>query len=205
MRECLNGSPEPQEIITLIDKPFSAAELRRYPSHPSPLSQCESPCERVSTDEFPSTTHSYPKILALGIVLPEIELGEGIERRRSQDSLDDNERPIENDDHYTAAKAMVLPMWQSRNSYQAIKWMVEICLKPDTEKFSTDQACVRSNLYTYIAVPLGRLFRRAWSRDTNLETFSPNLVNFKSTEFRSDDLELLDSEAAASNNLEPPV
>jgi hypothetical protein len=203
MRECLSGSPEPQEIIILIDKPFFAAELSRNPSQPCPPSQCESSCGNDSTDGFPSATHPYPKILALGIMLLEIELGEGIEMHRSQDSLDDKGRPIENDDHYTAVRVILSPMWQRRNSYQAVKGMIEICLKPDIGKLGTDQACVRSKLYTYIVAPLGKLFRQAWSRDKDPEAFSPNPVSFKSTEFRSDDLELLGCDAAASKNLEP--
>ncbi|KAL6408085.1 hypothetical protein AUP68_08458 [Ilyonectria robusta] len=205
MRECLNGSPEPQEIITLIHKPFFAAELRRYPSQLNPPSQCESSYENDSTDEFPSTTHSYPKILALGIMLLEIQLGEGIERHRSKDSLDENGRPIENDDHYTAAKVMLSPMWRSRNSYQAVKGIIELCLKPDTGKLGMDQARVRDNLYTYIVAPLDRLFRQAWSRDIDPEAFCPNPVSFKSTEIRSDGFELIKSEATTSSNLEPPV
>lgn len=203
MRERLNGSPEPQEIITLIHRPFFAAELRQSPSQPNPP-QCESSCEKDFTDKFPSTTHLYPKILALGILLLEIELGEGIERHRSEESLDENEQPIENDDHYTAGKVILSPMWERRNVYQAVKEMIEICSKPDTGKLGTDQACVRDNLYTHIVAPLGRLFRQAWSRDKDPEAFSPNPVSFKSTEFPSDDFELLNSETAASNDLETP-
>ncbi|TGJ84207.1 hypothetical protein E0Z10_g4570 [Xylaria hypoxylon] len=202
MRERLNGSSEPQEVITLIHKPYFATEL----SPPLASSTCASPSE-CSTEQdlmqrFPSATHFHPKILALGIMLLEIELGEGIELHRLEESFDD-ENLIENDDHFTAGRIILSPMWEKRNMYQAVKEMIEICLKPDTGKFGIEEAPARDNLYTYIVAPLGRLFRQAWSRDGDPESFSADPVSFKATEFPSDDLEPFNLDSRATNDLSP--
>ncbi|CZR58257.1 uncharacterized protein PAC_08148 [Phialocephala subalpina] len=204
MRECINGSPEPQEIVTLIHKPFFAAEFRPVPTQGNPVQEVDSSSEKDFTEKFPSMSHSYPKILALGIMLLEIELGKGIEQHLSDESPGEDEQQIDNYDHYNAGRIILSPMWERRNTYQAVKEMIEICLKPDIGKLGTDQACIRNNLYTYVVAPLGRLFRQAWSRDKDPETFSPDPVSFNSTELPSDDSELLNSEATTSNGLETP-
>ncbi|KAF2963128.1 hypothetical protein GQX73_g10440 [Xylaria multiplex] len=202
MRECLDGSSESQEIITLIHKPYFATELSPPPVRLSCESQSGCSAEQDFKQRFPSATHFHPKILALGIMLLEIELGEGIELHQVEESLDD-ENPIENDDHFTAGRIILSPMWERRNVYQAVKEIIEICLKPDTGKFGIEEVPARDNLYTYVVAPLGRLFKQAWSRDKDPESFSPDPVSFKVAEFPSDNLKPPHLDSSATNDLSP--
>lgn len=132
-------------------------------------------------------------------MLLEIELGEGIEQHRTKEFLGDNE-PIENDDHYTAAIIIFSPMWAKRNTYRAVKEIIEIFLKPDIGKLGVQEACVRQNIHTHIMAPLARLFRQAWSHDGDPESFSPDPIHFRSTDFPSENLESVSSVPATFNN-----
>ncbi|RWA11934.1 hypothetical protein EKO27_g3171 [Xylaria grammica] len=201
MRERLNGSSKPHEVITLIHKPYFATELSPSSTRSSRVSQSECSTEEDVMQRFPSATHFHPKILALGIMLLEIELGEGIELHQLEESLDDE--PIENDDHFTAGKIILSPMWEKRNVYQAVKEMIEICLKPDTGKFGIEEGPARDNLYTYVVAPLGRLFRQAWSRDRDPESFSPEPVSFKATDFPPDNTKPFYLDPRATDDLSP--
>lgn len=202
MRERLNGSSEPQEVITLIHKPYFATELSPPSACPSCVSQSKCSTEQDFMRRFPSATHFHPKILALGIMLLEIELGEGIELYQLEESLDD-ENPMENEDHFTAGRIILSPMWERRNVYQAVKEMIEICLKPDTAKFGVEEVPARDNLYTYVVAPLGRLFRQAWSRDRDPESFSPDPISFKATECPPDNLTPFHLAPCATDDLSP--
>ncbi|KAI1826112.1 hypothetical protein F4861DRAFT_499199 [Xylaria intraflava] len=187
MRERLSDSPEHQEVITFIHKPYFATELSPPSARSGCVTQGECSTEQDLMQRFPSATHVHPKILALGIMLLEIELGEGIELHHLKESLDE-ENPIENNDHFTAGRVILSPMWGKRKVYQAVKEIIEICLKPDTGKFGIEEAPACDNLYTYVVAPLGRLFREAWPRDSDPDSFSPDPVSFKATEFSSDNL-----------------
>ncbi|KAI0439346.1 hypothetical protein F4803DRAFT_531394 [Xylaria telfairii] len=185
MRERLSVSSELQEVIVLVHKPYFATELPPLSARATGVSQREYSTEQEFMKRFPSATHPHPKILALGIMLLEIELGEGIELHQLEDSLED-ENPIDNDDHFTASRTILSPMWERRNIYQAVKEIIEICLKPDIGKLGIEEVSARDNLYTYIVAPLGQLFRQAWSYDRDPESFSPKPVAFKETEFPTD-------------------
>ncbi|KAI1110422.1 peptidase S8/S53 domain-containing protein [Nemania sp. NC0429] len=200
MRERISGSSEPQEVITLIHKPYFATELSPPSVFPSRVSQSGCSIEQDFMQRFSVDTHLHPKILALGIMLLEIELGEGIEVHQLKEPLDD-ENPMENEDHYTAGRIIVSEMWKKRNVYQAVKEMIEICLKPDTEKFGIEEVPARDNLYTYVVAPLGRLFRQAWSHNQDPESFSAKPVSFKATEFPPDPERVIDD----LNPVETPV
>ncbi|ETS84479.1 hypothetical protein PFICI_02504 [Pestalotiopsis fici W106-1] len=182
MRERLNGSSSTGEVLALIHKPYFATELWSPPKPSGCIPQNELSDKQDLMQRFPSATHLHPKILALGIMLLEIELGEGIEIHRLDEAHGDDD-PIENDDHYTAGKIILSPMWQRRNVYQAVKEIIEICLKPDKGKFGFQEGIAHSNLYIYVVAPLGRLFKEAWSHDTDPESCIPEPVSFKTTDF----------------------
>ncbi|KAI0401306.1 hypothetical protein F4802DRAFT_619006 [Xylaria palmicola] len=185
MRE-LESSSDPQEIIiTLIHKPYFATELSPPPTRPGEASQTECSTGQGFMQRFSSATHSHPKILALGILLLEIELEKSIELYRRAESRDDK-NPIENEDHFTAGTIIVSPEWKRRNVFQAVKEVIEICLKPDTNKFHVSEVSARDALYTYVVAPLGQLFKQAWSRDSDPESFSPEPISFKATDFSPD-------------------
>ncbi|KAF7537785.1 hypothetical protein G7054_g3488 [Neopestalotiopsis clavispora] len=203
MRERLNGALEAGDILTLIHKPYFATELGPSPTTSSCPLNDKLPDEHDLTHRFPSATHSHPRILALGIMLLEIELGEGIELHRLDEDFCEDDDPIENDDHYTAGKIILSPMWARRNVYQAVKEMIEICLRPDTAKFGTDEGLARDNLHTYVVAPLSRLFKQAWSHDRDPESFSPDPVSFKSTEIPAETYEPLQSSSREINPHSP--
>jgi hypothetical protein len=101
MRERLDNDAEPRDIFTQIHKPYLATKLRpsfRPPAHPP-----EEPELGLSL-----ATHSYPKILGLGILLLEIKLGEDIERHRPQDSVERGS-PMDNEDHHVAGQIILKP------------------------------------------------------------------------------------------------
>ena len=176
MREQPRGCHD--QIITLVHKPYLATELQP-PQH---ANDHKSPHEINSplADRFSAVTHCYPKLLALGVMLMEIELGEGMEKHRP-DNLN-----IENDDHYIAGGIILEPLWEKLDSYQAVKQMIEVCVKPDTGKLGLDNEAVRSNLYIYIVAPLGRLFRQAWHQAGDPESFTPQPICFTSDDFPAD-------------------
>lgn len=119
----------------------------------------------------------------------------------TEESLDPDEPPIENDDHYTAGSIIQSKAWERRNTFQAVKEIIEICLKPDTGKLGKDPDRVRENLYTYVVAPLGKLFRQAWSRDKDPEVFSPDhYISFNASELPSNDQQPLRSDIISNGN-----
>ncbi|KAI0197476.1 hypothetical protein F4808DRAFT_473817 [Astrocystis sublimbata] len=187
MRECLNGQSVTQGMIALIHKPYFATELAPQFERPAFASQSECPTEQNIMHRFPSATHRYPKILALGIMLLEIELGEGIEHHRLEESLKSKD-PIENDDQFTAYKIVVSPMWKRRNVYQAVREMINICLQPDLHEFGTNEAAARDYLFNNVVAPLGQLFEESWSHDGDPELFEPDPISFRETEVPLNDV-----------------
>lgn len=205
MREAANLSPAVQDVMTCIHRPYYATE---FANQPPPETQNDSSAGQMSSSGGLSmASHCYPKILALGIMLLEIELGKGIEH-----FIKDN-KPMENDDHYNAGMIISSDMWKDLNAFQAMKEIIEVCIKPDTGRLGDDISCARKNLYTHIVAPLERLFRQAWSDDGDPETFCPNPIYFTSADLTHESLESLCPstpvnnymDSAQSATFEPPA
>ncbi|KAF3129497.1 hypothetical protein TWF594_010962 [Orbilia oligospora] len=122
MRQCLDRM---QQKVRLYHKPFISADLGVSAA--------------PSNDLSPKRSHIFPEILALGVMLLEIELGQNIEDHYSDDFLDADGKPRENADHITAGIIINSEKWGSRSAtYQAVKKVIEICVKPDKCKLGVD-------------------------------------------------------------------
>ncbi|TGJ75267.1 hypothetical protein EYR41_002205 [Orbilia oligospora] len=158
MRQCLDRM---QQKVRLYHKPFISADLGVSAA--------------PSNDLSPKRSHIFPEILALGVMLLEIELGQNIEDHYSDDFLDADGKPRENADHITAGIIINSEKWGSRSAtYQAVKKVIEICVKPDKCKLGVDPTRVRDNLYQSVVVPLKNLFALSWAcPDGSPENFDP--------------------------------
>jgi len=163
-----------QNKVLLNYRPFILAEFR------DDAPQAPSSQGRGVVAETPRRTHIFPKILALGITLLEIELGESIENRYLKEFLDVDGRPRANADHMTAGDFIDSDEWKRRKEvYMPVRQAIEICVKPDTGRLGTDPARVRENLHRYVVTPLRALFGMAYDCDGCPEKFDPGPMNFE--------------------------
>ncbi|KAF3206925.1 hypothetical protein TWF106_000532 [Orbilia oligospora] len=158
MRQCLDRM---QQKVRLYHRPFISADLGVSTA--------------PSKDSSPKRSHIFPEILALGVMLLEIELGQNIEDHYSDEFLDADGKPRENADHITAGIIINSEKWGSRSAtYQAVKKVIEICVKPDKCKLGVDPTRLRDNLYQSVVVPLKNLFTLSWAcPEGNPENFDP--------------------------------
>lgn len=180
MRELLPDSDATQEISALIHEPYLTTELRSLSSS----HDFESDILSNSVHRLSLATHRFPKILALGIMLLEIELGEAIEQRRVKTAAG----PIENDDQQTAGWIIFgpgAPAWEARNTYQALKEIIAICIKPEYGKLGNDDATASQCLYRYVVAPLGELFKGFQGQEPESFMPDPKGIHFNKTELPS--------------------
>ncbi|KAI9662763.1 MAG: hypothetical protein M1829_006158 [Trizodia sp. TS-e1964] len=176
-----------QNDVLLNHRPFISAELRALVPRLNPASyQQDQPQEQEHEckAEPPRQSHIFPKILALGIMLLEIELGEGIENRHRSEFLNSNGQPRENAGHITAGFFITSVEWKHRHKVlKTVKQAIEICVTPDTGKLGTDRKRVRDKLYEYVVVPLGELFNTMYDcPDRCPEKFDPGPINVGSSD-----------------------
>jgi hypothetical protein len=193
MQERLSGVAGSQEIFVLIHKPFITAEIRPLGPHSKSLPQKSSSPEDALAQILSGSSHIYPKILALGVMLLEILLGEGIEGHRTAECLDQNGQPLKNADHVTAGYLLSPLLWKklkktknSSNVKELLKEAINICVRPDRDKLGTDPEQVRMKLYTHVVAPLRQLFRESWPNLKDPEDFDPDPVEMKSSDFIPD-------------------
>lgn len=168
----------------MVHKPYLTTELRPPCSH-HPF-QVQQPSEDFSlTNKFPPpASHPHPKVLSLGIMLLEIQLGEGIEKRRQQ------VHQI-SEDHFAAVSIIMSPSWEERVRYQALREIIEVCIRGETGKIGVNETDVRAGLFTYVVEPLRRLFKKAWPDHEEPESCDPDPVHFGPAEASPENLESL--------------
>lgn len=195
MRDRRHGS---REILTLIHKPYFTTELRPSPPDSGwsrPLG--DPPRDLDSMQKFSSATHLQPKILALGIMLLEIESGTGMEQHRAYGA------PTQIEDQLNAWSYISSDLWRKHNTYQALTDIIKTCLQPELpgmDQAGDDKPSVCDSLYTHVVAPLGRLFRKAWSQDQEPESFDPGPIYFKPTELPSESIEAFQAELLPVEN-----
>ncbi|KAH6869555.1 hypothetical protein B0T10DRAFT_281115 [Thelonectria olida] len=174
-----------QNKVLLNYRPFISAEFRDdAPPQGAPSLEGYGVVAKT-----PKGTHIFPKILALGITLLEIELGEGIENRYAREFLDADGRPRANAAHMTAGDFITSDKWKAQKKvYLPVRQAIEICVKPDTGQLGTDPARVRENLHRCVVAPLGALFGMAYDCDGCPEKFDPGPMNFESSDEPCDDI-----------------
>lgn len=171
-----------EEVVTLIHRPFFSTRL-------GPASLVENNSAAGEGENYGTLfcpTHRYPKILALGIMLIEIELGRGL----------DYDTTFQNADHRAAQRIVGTEMWKKRKMYRLVREVIDICLKPD--QLGKNPAEVRSKMYEWVIAPLTKFFKTTNPRNRNPEDFVPKPVSFGARKNSMDDLRT--SEAFRTNS-----
>lgn len=123
-------------------------------------------------------THEFPSILALGIMLIEIELGTRIEEYRPKEWLPTDVQSTRNIDH-TAAMAVFenTELWKNRDTFSAVQEIIGACLSPDDfAPYKNDTDGVRDILERRMVLPIQRLYQWAWEdpEESNLGAIEIN-------------------------------
>ncbi|RYN18117.1 hypothetical protein AA0113_g10928 [Alternaria arborescens] len=102
----------------------------------------------------PRSTHKFPKILALGVLLLEIELGQGIETHIPAIHRDANGKPKDNAIHLTAGEIIKSSVWvrrlEKRKTLKFVSDAINTCVGPETAHLGTDPAQVQEKLYSCV-------------------------------------------------------
>lgn len=115
-------------------------------------------------------SHHFPKILALGIMMIEIELGSKIENYIEPDMLEVGK--VSMTTYHIAAIAAFRKgqLWKAKDTFCFVKDAIEICLVPDVFKpFLNDVEGQRDELYRGIVARLGNRYRDLWADPENRE------------------------------------
>lgn len=110
-------------------------------------------------------SHRFPKILALGVMLIEIELGTKIEEYFAPEWLGRDGKPTRSTYHFAALKAFnAEEPWRQRHTFCFVREAIEACLIPDSFKPCLDDpASQRDKLYKLIVTRLGSRYEDAWA------------------------------------------
>ncbi|KAJ5319506.1 subtilisin-like protein [Penicillium brevicompactum] len=108
-------------------------------------------------------SHGFPKLLALGIMLMEIELNVRIEDYRMPD-LNSNSQPTVNDEHFAAMNLFRREhLWEEQETFQVVKDVIEMCLVPDRfNPLLNDEKGLRDALKKNIVNSLHALYMPTW-------------------------------------------
>lgn len=122
-------------------------------------------------DEYKA--HQFPKILALGIMLLEIELGVKIEDYRMPEALNYEHGPTVYDDYAAAVELFgETELWERRETIKAFKEMIGICLIPDPfMPFVNDVQGLRDAFKKLVVNSLQVLYKEAWENPEEASVF----------------------------------
>ncbi|KAF2176114.1 hypothetical protein K469DRAFT_646247 [Zopfia rhizophila CBS 207.26] len=145
-----HAAQEAQPCAIYVSEPFIEAEFESSPS------------TEPERSGVPTGSHLYPKILALGIMLLEIELGEHLVDKNGRDA-----ESIKNGKHMAASRILFEEEWKNnkRGGFKCIREIIETCILPDKAKLGTDPDNLRNVLYREIVWPCRKLFSAAWDED----------------------------------------
>ncbi|CAN9404123.1 unnamed protein product [Alternaria alternata] len=133
-----------QERDLLDNRPFLSAELEALVSSR----------RMVDLASPPQSTHIFPKVLALGVLLLEIELGQGIETHIPAILRDAKGNPKDNAIHLTAGEIIKSSVWvrrlEKRKTLKFVSDAINTCVGPDTAHLGTDPAQVQGKLYSCV-------------------------------------------------------
>jgi hypothetical protein len=133
-----------------INEPFLSASFDNRRSH------------KDEDDQYRS--HLYPKILSLGVMLLEIELGVKIEEYRLPEDICPNGEPSVNADHFAANEIFnKTELWEKVDTFSTFRDVVQVCITPDVlAPFIDDVEGLRLGLEKHIVNPLQTLYKAAW-------------------------------------------
>ncbi|KAI7775986.1 hypothetical protein LA080_006012 [Diaporthe eres] len=171
MRQKLDMLSKRQEVVISIHKPCFTTTVRPPSQHHRSQSK-EITQDSEFRQEFPPNTHPHPKVLALGILLLEMELGQGIEKHYEYGIR------MVNQDYATAGR-ILNSLLKKGGRFDAVREIIEIYVKGHTDKFGTNKSSARAGVSEWVVEPLQMLFKRAWQEP---ESFDCNPVYFRSEE-----------------------
>lgn len=170
MRLDLDEISAKQHTLSLSHLPFILADLQTA----KPASATFRP--RMNIDAL---THKMPKILSLGVVLLEIELGRPLEIP----AADMTPTTFANHVHRKANQILSSTEWTNRSQvYSPLAEAIEICVKPDTSVLNLEAPeKLREHLYEHVVAPLDQFFSAGWigKKPIRPETFPMRPIEFE--------------------------
>lgn len=141
-------------------------------------------------DDNAFRSHPFPKILALGVMFIEIELGVKIEDHYVPDCFDSNGQLTINANHIAATELFEKEdIWEEKETFGTFKEVIGVCLKPDPFKpHGDDPRRVRDTLLKHVVSPLRAFYKNAWE--------SPDMSEVRAIE--------LDQAGPVPSAIEPP-
>ncbi|RAH79509.1 subtilisin-like protein [Aspergillus japonicus CBS 114.51] len=118
-------------------------------------------------------SHQFPNILALGILILEIELGIDIKDHRKPEDFDRNGNPTVNADHIAADEVFTRTEWDELETFVGLTTVIKTCLYPDHfQPFIHDRQELRDAIQRHIVSPLRLCYENAW-KDPATASFRP--------------------------------
>ena len=103
--------------------------------------------------------HGRPKILALGIILLEIELGLILKDEWKSKNLRHNGQPTSNTDYCTALDLLAdNPRWSSKETFPNVKDAIESCIEDRFQKCCTSTE-ERDAIYEKVVAPIEGIWK----------------------------------------------
>ena len=113
-------------------------------------------------------THPYPKLLALGIILLEIELDRDFQEFGTPDCHDPD---VVNVRHSIGANILKNgDIWPPKGIYKCIKQAIEICIKPDTGVLGNNEKRMRWIFFEEVVGPLEAFLSQAYDDSQGMNT-----------------------------------
>ncbi|KAI5460178.1 hypothetical protein BGZ63DRAFT_406123 [Mariannaea sp. PMI_226] len=105
-------------------------------------------------------THPYPKFLALGIMLLEIELDKKLEDFGTLECRDSDTTNVR---HTIAGRFLQnQDRWPPKDIWRPVRQAIEICIKPDTEVLGTNERWLRRKYFEEVVRPFQQFVAEAW-------------------------------------------
>ena len=125
--------------------------------------------------------HKHPKILALGIILLELELGLVLEDNWAEKDLIDGQ-PTPQTDFVTAIDLLEdEKKWRQVERYMAVKHLIQVCIRGEDFKHCQNEYAERGLLYQKIVVPLEHIWQVTNNEPrvdfSNLEAIHPHALS----------------------------
>lgn len=117
-------------------------------------------------------SHKYPKILALGIMLLEIQLGRKLESFKTHDYYDQNPSIAQ---HLLALDLLQdRKLWPPKDTWTVVKEIIEICIDDKKAKaiLKNDSRDIRQMIYEHIVAPFRVFLLKAWKPE-GIENVDP--------------------------------
>ncbi|KAK3329197.1 hypothetical protein B0H66DRAFT_540416 [Apodospora peruviana] len=122
--------------------------------------------DKLNDDQAAYQVHKFPKVLALGIMLLEIELGLDIATNRRPDSFSVDGQLTVNGDLIAANHLLQdQKLWTSQDTFPGLKTVVGRCIDPSCnlfDDFRHDTQGQRDVLQKQIVFPLQELLKNSW-------------------------------------------